>query len=316
MATTEPKNWTIAWRKPHANRYQRATNWTGTWHQAVNMSRAFAERNPELQVWYVPTLDAEQTGYVCEEDRGNILGDNGRRVRIVDNGTIDADLVAQTYCECWHGKLGDSMSGMTACPDCDGHGVVPETVTIDEVARELVASNRAPSFDVARDAVTVLAGQVSDDPALWNASAGALTRAGADMVTESYQPDEIETFAVGDRVVYGVAPGRDHTYTVTMVHSIAMVEITRHDARLGRDVVIDVYRDELDHAPAEDERQTINVDRLRGASLNQTVSYPARADDECELGRAYAATAEQTAATVAHARQIAMHGLTDARRTA
>lgn len=56
---------------------------------------------------------------------------------------------------------------------------------------------------------------------------------------------EVNRPNVGDRVCYGVPPGRIEEYTVTRVHPIIMVEISRFDARLGRDVVIDVYPDEL-----------------------------------------------------------------------
>lgn len=84
--------WTIAYRKPHANRFQRVTNWTGTWQEAVDMSGKFREANPELQVWYVSTREAEQTGYVPADDIGNILTDSGKRVRIIDDGKLDLTL--------------------------------------------------------------------------------------------------------------------------------------------------------------------------------------------------------------------------------
>ena len=80
--------WTIAYRKPRANRFHRVTDWAGTWDEAYDMSAKFCDRHRDLQVYYVPTHEAETTGYVPAEDVGNVLVDSGRRVQIVDNGTI------------------------------------------------------------------------------------------------------------------------------------------------------------------------------------------------------------------------------------
>ena len=84
--------WTIAYRKPRANHFCRVTNWQGTWHQALELSRTFTTANPGLEVWYVPTADAERSD---PEDQGNILVETGRRVKIRETGTLPAEIIAQ-----------------------------------------------------------------------------------------------------------------------------------------------------------------------------------------------------------------------------
>lgn len=89
----KPITWTIAYRKPRANRFQRVTNWHGTWNDAYAVAREFANANPELQVFYVVTLATEQDGN-NPEDAGNVLVDSGKRVRIIDNGALTGDVLA------------------------------------------------------------------------------------------------------------------------------------------------------------------------------------------------------------------------------
>lgn len=74
--------WTIAYRKRTANRFLRVASWSGTWAQANALAGLFAEANPTLDVFYVPTAASEVNG--ASEDAGNILTDSGKRVRIVD----------------------------------------------------------------------------------------------------------------------------------------------------------------------------------------------------------------------------------------
>jgi hypothetical protein len=88
MTTT----WTMAYRKPRANRFQRVTNWAGTWHQARDLAGKFVEANPGLQVYYVPSAASETPGH---EDTGNILTETGRRVRIRETGELSAEMLAQ-----------------------------------------------------------------------------------------------------------------------------------------------------------------------------------------------------------------------------
>jgi hypothetical protein len=78
--------WTLAYRKRTANRFQRVTNWSGTWAQALELARSFSQAHPELDVWYVPTQASEANG--AAEDAGNVLTDTGRRVRIRENGAL------------------------------------------------------------------------------------------------------------------------------------------------------------------------------------------------------------------------------------
>jgi predicted nucleic acid-binding protein len=85
MTKTEGATWTIAYRKPRANRFLRIGSWSGTWTQANALAGLFAEANPELEVYYTSSHAAEVAGRVVEEDRGNILVSSGKRVRIVDD---------------------------------------------------------------------------------------------------------------------------------------------------------------------------------------------------------------------------------------
>jgi hypothetical protein len=97
--------WTLAYRKPNANRFQRVTNWSGTWHQARELASIFGHANPGLQIWYTTTLATEQreareiaadtlpSHYA--EDHGNIMIDGGKRIRIFENGTLPAEILAQ-----------------------------------------------------------------------------------------------------------------------------------------------------------------------------------------------------------------------------
>lgn len=80
--------WTIAYRKPTANRFLRASDFAGTWAQAAELAGRFAEAHPELQVFYVPTKAMEDACKPEHEDNGTILTDTGRRVRMVEGGTI------------------------------------------------------------------------------------------------------------------------------------------------------------------------------------------------------------------------------------
>jgi hypothetical protein len=92
----KPITWTIAYRKPRANRFQRVTNWHGTWNDAYAVAREFANAFPELQVYYVPTLASENG-----EDAGNVLVDSGKRVRIIDNGSLSGDVLAYAVARLW-----------------------------------------------------------------------------------------------------------------------------------------------------------------------------------------------------------------------
>lgn len=87
--------WTIAYRKRTANRFLRVTNWSGSWAQALAMAQLFGEANPDLQVWYTSSRDAELKGGVSIEDVANIMVDSGKRIRIVEGGELPAEMIAR-----------------------------------------------------------------------------------------------------------------------------------------------------------------------------------------------------------------------------
>lgn len=97
MTATNSATWTLAYRKPRANRFQRVTNWSGTWDQARELAGIFAEANPELQVYYTSTAEVEATWTdpALLEDRGNILTETGRRVRVFETGRLSDEILAQ-----------------------------------------------------------------------------------------------------------------------------------------------------------------------------------------------------------------------------
>lgn len=149
--------WTIAYRKPRANRFLRVANWQGTWAQAIAAAQVFGEAHPDLQVWYVPTAASDANGPA--EDAGNVLVDTGRRVRIVEGGDellteamiarVPAAEVAQ---ERWHNGE----------PIADIEGVEP-AAPLSQVAAEhgyelrVGESYKRMPFEVFRAGTNVLA---------------------------------------------------------------------------------------------------------------------------------------------------------------
>jgi hypothetical protein len=83
--------WTIAYRTGTDPYFHRVNDWNGTWEQAYAKSGEFAHSHPDYSIYYIPTRDAEMAGYGDKEDIGNILLDNGQRVHIVDDGSINAE---------------------------------------------------------------------------------------------------------------------------------------------------------------------------------------------------------------------------------
>jgi len=131
MTSTERANWTIAYRKRTANRFVRVSNWSGTWSQAVGMCALYSAAHPELEVWYISDASAERDGFVCEEDRGNLLVESGRRVRIVEGGEVPAEMiaripVAEVARERW--VDGDPIA------DAEGAPAAEPFISLDEVA--------------------------------------------------------------------------------------------------------------------------------------------------------------------------------------
>lgn len=80
------KGWTVAFRRPRANRVLRVDDLNVTWSEAVEIAGKIATEYPELEVWYVSTADAEDRGLVAFEDRRNVMSTSGRRVRIFEGG--------------------------------------------------------------------------------------------------------------------------------------------------------------------------------------------------------------------------------------
>ena len=106
--------WTLAYRNPRANRFQRVTNWSGTWHQAYYLAAKLIEAQPALQVYYVQTQQSEQeqAARMNQEvrlgrmdvalageylaDHGNILvAETKRRVRMFETGSLSEQVLAQ-----------------------------------------------------------------------------------------------------------------------------------------------------------------------------------------------------------------------------
>lgn len=93
---TETATWTIAYRMHRcAPRFKRVTNWAGTWAQAREVAGLFALANPDAEVYYVSSRQAEILGLVVEEDQRNILVDSGRRVQMFETGKLPAEILAQ-----------------------------------------------------------------------------------------------------------------------------------------------------------------------------------------------------------------------------
>jgi hypothetical protein len=85
--------WTVAYRLRRANRFLRidgvALHWDEATELALEVSEALGSR---YEVYYVPTLASESEQVF--EDRGNILVDSGRRVKIKEGGVLPEGVVA------------------------------------------------------------------------------------------------------------------------------------------------------------------------------------------------------------------------------
>ena len=79
--------WTVAYRLRRANRFLRIDGVALPWDEATELALEVSEAlGSRYEVYYVPTAasDAEQVF----EDRGNILVDSGRRVKIKEGGVL------------------------------------------------------------------------------------------------------------------------------------------------------------------------------------------------------------------------------------
>lgn len=143
--------WTLAWRNSkYGNRLVRATNWSGTWTQAMYLGAVQLEAlrshgHPRAQVFYVVTRaseDRERREIAAgrlpahrAEDLGNVLMDSGRRVAMHDSGSLsravlDAVLpadVADARFEGLHGPTALRMVGVQPASDAQVPAVDPRT---------------------------------------------------------------------------------------------------------------------------------------------------------------------------------------------
>ncbi|QNJ56946.1 hypothetical protein SEA_REINDEER_155 [Mycobacterium phage Reindeer] len=85
--------WTIAYRNRRANHFKRAQDLATDWHSAMAKAGAIKERLPHLDIWVLQTREAENAGYACAEDCGNILLETGKRIAVRDTGSL-AELAA------------------------------------------------------------------------------------------------------------------------------------------------------------------------------------------------------------------------------
>lgn len=89
-AAFNARAWTIAYRKPRANKFHRATDLATDWDAAREIAKAVGNEHPDLQVWITTTAESERVGYTHAEDARNILTDSGRRVLVTDTGSLAA----------------------------------------------------------------------------------------------------------------------------------------------------------------------------------------------------------------------------------
>lgn len=78
--------WTVAYRKPKANRFLRIDGIALSWDAATELAAEVQEAMPGYQVYYIPT--AEYDAHRSSEDAFNILVDSGRRVKIKEGGVL------------------------------------------------------------------------------------------------------------------------------------------------------------------------------------------------------------------------------------
>jgi hypothetical protein len=114
--------WTIAYRNPRANRFVRVSDFAGTWQEAHDAAGVFAEAHTGLQVYYVPTADAEAAGYGYAEDHGTVLVDSGRRVKMIDR------------------PLGDEVATLRPTPAPTPAPAAAEPTVADRVAADQAAA--------------------------------------------------------------------------------------------------------------------------------------------------------------------------------
>lgn len=157
----EPCGWTVAYRKSkHANHFKRLPLQM-TWQEAVDLSVVILHLYPELSsVWYVPTRQAELTDSVCKEDKGNVLAESGKRIRMIDTDDLsvmpDQSFIVIDHARNEHVARYGSSAGYTSTvlPDdaalLSWQAVNPEEI-ITRLARILSINDMITALDAAPD---------------------------------------------------------------------------------------------------------------------------------------------------------------------
>lgn len=130
----EKKLWTIAYRRPKANRFLRV-DLSLTWAEAKALANRAGLALPDHEIYYVGNQHAELTEYVPEEDRGNIFTHTAARVRIREGGVLPEGVTAEfekdvhtehccTECGCKYGEAdcpveNDFKVPSFSCEFCD-----------------------------------------------------------------------------------------------------------------------------------------------------------------------------------------------------
>lgn len=141
--------WTIATRNPRANRFLRVDDFAGTWAEAYDLGDRVAKAHPELQVYCTTTMAAEDAGYTAPEDRGNLMMDSSKRIRVVEGGKL-ADLLPEPTAlpeqnsvtvpvkpklPCTHRCTRGSHCGGCGCEGCGYSRSEPTTEDIADAAK-------------------------------------------------------------------------------------------------------------------------------------------------------------------------------------
>lgn len=89
--------WTVAFRKPRANRFLRVSGLNLIWDDAVWLSHRLESMVPGLQVWFVQAASDDQTDPA-------IRTDSGKMVRVVETGAKVHPVTAAAF-DLWLDEL-------------------------------------------------------------------------------------------------------------------------------------------------------------------------------------------------------------------
>jgi hypothetical protein len=98
--TSMPLTWTIAYRRPKANRFIRDMRHALTWQQASDFSYLFGQANPGLEVWYVTTRLNDATIQTTFGKRPSLV----RVTDVTDCPSWANDIPAPQWADCRHEK--------------------------------------------------------------------------------------------------------------------------------------------------------------------------------------------------------------------